>query len=117
MIRQGDVCWLDLGDPVGSAPAFRRPCVVIQNDVFNASLLRTTIVCLLTSNPRRASDVGNVALDAGEAGLTKPSVVNVSQVLTVDKNQLGDPLGTLAARRVRQVLDGLRLMTEPRTLD
>lgn len=114
VIRQGDVYWIDLGDAPDSRPALRRPCVVIQNDLFNASRISTVIVCLLTSNPRRAGDVGNVALEAGEAGLPKPSVVNVSQVLTVDKDQLAGYVGTLRASLVRQVLDGLYLMTEPR---
>jgi mRNA interferase MazF len=91
--------------------------VVIQNNVFNASRMRTVVVSVLTSNPRRASDVGNVPLEPGEAGLGKPSVVNVSQVLTIDKEQLGAPIGCLDPGRVRQILDGLRLMTEPRELD
>jgi mRNA interferase MazF len=113
VIRQGDVFWIDLGEAEGSGPALRRPCVVIQNDVFNASRLQTVIVCMLTSNPRRASDVANVTLECGEAGLSKPSVVNVSQVMTVDKEELSAFIGRLSAVRVQQILAGLRLMTEP----
>ncbi len=116
-IDQGDVFWVDLGEPTGSAPGYRHPHVVIQNNVFNRSRINTVVVCALTSNLRRAGVPGNVLLDEGEAGLPRRSVVNVSQVFTVDKSQLGEKIGTLSAARVREILDGLRLVTEPRDLD
>ncbi len=74
-------------------------------------------MCALTSNLRRADAPGNVLLIDGEANLTKRSVVNVSQLFTVDKSQLGEFIGTLPARRVRQILDGIKLLTEPREID
>lgn len=113
VIHQGDVFWVDLGEPVGSEPGFSHPNVVIQNNMFNSSDINTVIVCGLSSNLKRAAVPGNVLLDVGEANLPKQSVVIVSQVFTVDKSQLGDQIGTLSKKRVRQVLDGLRLMTEP----
>ncbi len=69
---------------------------------------------MLTSNLRRANSPGNVLLEAGEADLPEQSVVNVSQILTIDKSQLGEKIGTLSAELVRQILDGIRLVVEPR---
>lgn len=114
VIHQGDVFWLNLGDPFGSAPGFRRPHVVIQNDIFNASQLNTTVVCAITSNLQRAQSPGNVRLYKGEANLLQPSVINITQIVTVDKRLLVEKIGTLPKERVWQILDGLRLLTEPR---
>jgi mRNA interferase MazF len=113
VIKQGDIYWVNLGDPVGSAPGFLHPHVVIQNNEFNHSKINTVVVCALTSNLRRASAPGNVLLNPGEANLPKQSVVNISQVFTVDKSQLGEKIGTLSAKRIRQILDGLLLLLEP----
>jgi len=113
-IYQGDVFWVDLGEPIGSEPGYSHPNVVIQNNMFNSSSINTVIVCGLTANLRRAAVPGNVLLDPGEGNLPKQSVVIVSQVFTVDKTQLGEHIGTLSGKRVRQVLEGLRLMTDPR---
>jgi mRNA interferase MazF len=114
VVNQGDVYWVDLDDPVGSGPGYRHPNVVIQNNLFNHSQINTVVVCVLTSNLRRAAVPGNVALEQGEANLPRPSVVVVSQLFTVDKAQLQEYIGTLLARRVRQILDGVRLITEPK---
>jgi mRNA interferase MazF len=88
--------------------------VVIQNNVFNASRINTVVVMALTSNLQRAEAPGNVELRRGEANLPRKSIVNVSQVLTVDRSQLAQRIGTLSSARVRELLDGLRLVTEPR---
>lgn len=114
VINQGDIFWIDLDEPSGSEPAYRHPHVVVQNNVFNRSRINTVIVCVLTSNLRRAVAPGNVLLEPGEANLPKQSVVNVSQIFTVDKTQLSEKIGTLSAKRVREILDGMRLLTEPR---
>lgn len=117
VINQGDVYWVDLGDPIGSAPGLLHPHVVIQNDAFNRSTIRTVVICALTSNLRRASAPGNVLLEPGEANLPRPSVVNISQIFTVDKSQLDEKIGTLSSSRVRQILKGLRLLTDPYELE
>lgn len=114
VIRQGDVFWLDLGDPSGSAPAYRYPHLVVQNDVFNSSRIPTTVVCALTSNLQRAKAPGNVLLDIGEGALPKAAVVNVSQLITVDKEDLVEKIGSISPDRLHQVLDGLYLLLEPR---
>jgi mRNA interferase MazF len=116
VIVQGDVFWLDLGTPRGSGPGFRRPYVVVQNDVFNASRIRTTVLCAITSNLDRAKAPGNVLLRKGEADLPQPSVVNVSQIITVDKSTLNERLGTLSKRRVVEIAVGLRTVLWPREL-
>lgn len=113
MIQQGDIFWIDLEEPIGSALGYRRPHVVLQNNLMNRSQINTVIVCALTTNLRRAKAPGNVLLEVGEANLPDQSVVNVSQIFTVDKAQLEEKIGTLSAARVRQILAGVRLVTEP----
>jgi mRNA interferase MazF len=109
-IRQGQVYWLDFGPATGSAPAERHPCVVVQNDIFNRSAIATSVVCLITSNLSRAKAPGNVLLKKGEANLPKASVVNVSQILTVDKAELTECLGTLTGTAATAVRDGLHML-------
>ena len=117
VIKQGDLFWIELAAPGGSGPGYKHPHVVIQNNVFNRSRINTTVVCALTSNLRRAAAPGNVLLEHGEGNLPKPSVVNISQVFTVDKHELGEYIGTLSRERVRQVLHGLELLLLPRDID
>lgn len=112
VVQQGDIYWIDLDNPIGSAPGFRHPHVVVQNNAFNSSKIRTVVVCALTSNLRRASAPGNVLLEVGEANLPKQSVVNISQIFTVDRSQLDEKIGALSSERVRQILDGLYLLFE-----
>ena len=109
-IRQGQVYWLDFGPSAGSAPAERHPCVVVQNDVFNRSAIATSIACLITSNLDRAKAPGNVLLKKGEATLPKASVVNISQILTVDKAELVECIGNLTSAAAAAVRDGLHLL-------
>jgi len=117
VINQGDIFWIDLDEPVGSGPGYRHPYVIIQNNVFNSSRINTAVVCALSSNLARAKAPGNVLLDANEAGLPKQSVVVVSQIFTVDKSELTEHIGTLSKKRIRQILDGIKLLTEPRDVD
>ncbi|MDE3089567.1 MAG: type II toxin-antitoxin system PemK/MazF family toxin [Chloroflexota bacterium] len=114
VINQGDVYWIDFDEPSGSEPGYRHPHVVVQNNVFNRSEIRTVVVCALTSNLKRASAPGNVMLDKTETNLPKQSVVNVSQLFTVDKTQLVEYVGTLSPKRVREIINGIRLVLDPR---
>jgi mRNA interferase MazF len=109
-IRQGQVYWLDFGPARGSAPAERHPCVVVQNDIFNRSAIGTSVVCLITSSLGRANAPGNVLLKKGEANLPRASVVNISQVLTVDKAELVEYVGKLSGAAAGAVRDGLQLL-------
>jgi len=117
VINQGDIYWIELEEPTGSEPGYSHPHVVVQNNVFNASRINTVIVCALTSNRKRAEAPGNVLLEKGEAHLPKESVVLVSQIFTVGKSQLGEFIGTLSELRVKQIIEGIYLMTEIRNLD
>jgi mRNA interferase MazF len=109
-IRRGQACWLDFGPVAVSAPAKPHPCVVVQNDVFNRSAIATSVVCLITSNLNRAKAPGNVLLKKGEANLPKASVVNVSQILTIDKAELAECTGKLSGAAAKAVSDGLHLL-------
>jgi len=104
---QGEVHWVDFRTPQGSEPGYKRPCVVVQNDAFNASAISTVVVAVITSNLRLAQAFGNVSLRKGEAGLPRRSVVNISQIATVDRSMLGGRLGKLSARRFGEVLEGI----------
>ena len=106
-IDRGDIYWIEPGegDDVATQP---HPHVVVQEDVFNHSRVRTVIVCALTSNLQRATEPGNVLLDAGEGALPRQSVVVVSQISSVEKSRLGAHIGSLSPARVEQILSGLR---------
>lgn len=116
-IRQGELYWIDENEPEGSEPGYRRPFVVVQNNVFNQSRIRTVVVCALTSNLRRANAPGNVLLDAGEGGLSKASVVNVSQIFTVDKHELHEYIGTISSGQIQQIINGINLLLQPADVD
>jgi mRNA interferase MazF len=107
VIAQGEVWWADIGDPAGSEPGFRRPVVVVQGDAFNASSLRTVVCVALTSNLRWADAPGNVLLAARATGLRRPSVANVSQLVTLDREVLTERAGRLSASGLELVLAGI----------
>ena len=111
-IRQGNVYWFDFGDPVG-----RRPCVVIQNNVFNKSQIRTTVVCTITSTLRFKDAPGNVFLKRGEAKLSKDSIVNITDIATVDKDFLTEKIGSLPPEKIKQILEGIHLLVKPTPIE
>jgi mRNA interferase MazF len=108
------VFWAGVVEPIGLEPGYDRPYVIVQNNAFNNSRIGTVVVCGLTSNLRRAGDPGNVLLSPGEADLPEQSVVNVSQIVTLDKTQLRARIGVLSPEHVREVLRGINLVLEPR---
>ncbi|MFZ5953301.1 MAG: type II toxin-antitoxin system PemK/MazF family toxin [Candidatus Rifleibacteriota bacterium] len=116
VIEQGDIFWLELEEPVSSEPGYKRPVVVVSNDIFNSSRIKTAVVCMLSSNLKRAEAPGNLLLKKGEADLAKPSVVNVSQIYTVNKEELSIKIGKLSKTRVNQIIRGLHLLLEPREI-
>jgi mRNA interferase MazF len=109
VVERGQVWWADLGEPRGSEPGFRRPLLIVQDDAFNRSRLRTVIAVVLTSNLRLLDAPGNVLIPAEAAGLPKDSVANVSQVITVDRDVLDEPTGRLRGEVLKDVDNGLRL--------
>lgn len=108
-MRQGEVYWFKFGGG-GSEPKGRRPAVVVQDDRFNASAIRTTVVAAITSNLRLEEMPGNVRLRKGEANLPRASVVNVTQLTTLDRDRLDDRVGALSPARTREILRGLALV-------
>jgi mRNA interferase MazF len=112
VVERGQIWWADLGDPAGSQPGFRRPVLIVQNDAFNRSRLRTVVAVVLTSNLRLVEAPGNVLIPAKIAGLPKDSVANVSQVVTLDRDFLTEPAGRIRGRALKDVDSGLRLVLD-----
>lgn len=108
MIDRGDLWWANLGEARGAAPAFHRPVVIIQANTFNRSRLETVVAVVVTTNLRLAASPGNVLVAAGLAGLEHESVVNVTQVTTVDRDDLTEAIGALPSWLLEQVEQGLR---------
>jgi len=109
-VRRGEVWWATLPPPSGSGPGFRRPVLVIQSDPFNESRVSTAIVAVITSNLALADAPGNIRIGKAESGLSKPSVVNVSQILSIEKALLTVRVRPLSAETMQRVDNGLRLV-------
>ena len=110
VIKRGQLYWIDFGEPSGSGTGFHRPGLVVQSDHYNRSKLNTIIVALLTTNLRLALMDGNVLLKPGKNGLREESVVNVTQLVAVDRTDLQELIGTVSASDMRRVDDGIRLV-------
>ncbi len=112
IIYQGDLFWIRPDGEAISAELgqFPHPYVVVQDDLFNHSRIHTTVVCALTTNLKQAQLPGSVMLNAGEANLPQQSVVVVSKISAVAKEQLGDHIGRLSQARIDQILAGLRFL-------
>ena len=108
-MRRGQVWWVDLGEPQGAQPGFRRPVLIVQDDLLTDSRLGTVMVAPVTSNLQRALAVGNVEVAAKQSGLPKTSVVLVCQVMTVDKSLFAEQAGSLSRRVMSDVDQGLAL--------
>ena len=117
VINQGDVFWITFPEPAGSEPAYRHPHVVVQNNLFNRSRINTVVVCSLTSNLKLSNAPGNVTLKKGEANLPKKSVVNISQLFTVNKSDLREKIGTLSKNRISEIIEGIQLLMGPREIE
>jgi mRNA interferase MazF len=109
-VTRGEIWWAELPQPRGSEPGFRRPVLVVQADSFNRSGIQTLIVAVITSNLRLAEAPGNVLLPASTSGLPKDSVVNVSQLITLDRSFLTEVVGIISGRVLASIEDGLRLV-------
>ncbi|PKA14312.1 type II toxin-antitoxin system PemK/MazF family toxin [Leptospira haakeii] len=109
MIR-GEIWWVDLGIPFGSEPGFRRPVLIVQDDSFNESNINTVIVISITSNLNLAEAPGNVSLSKKDSNLSKDSVVNVSQTVTLDRERFLNKAGKLRSNKMSEVEEGLKLV-------
>jgi mRNA interferase MazF len=113
VVQRGEIWWADLAEPRGSEPGFRRPLLIVQANAFNRSRLATTIGVALTSNLALVDAPGNVLVPKKASGLSRDSVANVSQVVTVDREVLTERIGTVSAELMRAVDGGLRLVLSP----
>jgi mRNA interferase MazF len=107
------VYWLQGAVPDGSEAGYRRPWIVVQNDEANDSRLATTVLAAMTTNLRVADLGGNVEVPAGQGGLTRASVVLVSQLETIDRRFLPGPSGTVARHLIRRIAAGIQALVEP----
>ncbi|GMR18642.1 MAG: type II toxin-antitoxin system PemK/MazF family toxin [Gammaproteobacteria bacterium] len=110
VVRRGEVWWASLPTPQGSSPGYRRPILIVQSDEFNRSRINTVVAVVITSKLILFDAPGNVRLPVRASGLKKISVVNVSQVITVDKSYLTERVGILKGNHMKEVDDGLRLV-------
>jgi len=108
-MRRGEIWWAALPIPAASEPGYRRPLLIVQSDVFNQSHIRTIITAVITSNLRLAGAPGNLLLPKENSGLPKKSVVNVSQLVTVDKSFFTEKAGQLNPQVMKEVDEGIRL--------
>lgn len=109
-MKRGELWWAALPDPTGSGPGLRRPVLIVQSNPFNESRIATVIVAVVTSNLALAEAPGNVRIGKSESGLPKASVVNVSQLLTIDRRLLVRRVKALPSAAIQKMEDGLRLV-------
>lgn len=112
VIRKGSIYWIDFSPAKGSEPRGRRPGLVVQNDLLNDSKLNTVIVVAITSTLKFGELPGNVTLQKNEANIPKRSVINMTQVKTVDKSSLKGIIGSLSQSRMLEVYEGLKLVMD-----
>jgi mRNA interferase MazF len=109
-VNRGEIWWADLGEPQGSAPGFRSPVLIIQADYFNRSRINTIICAVITSNIKLAEAPGNIFLSKKESGLSKDSVINISQIITLNKNYLTEIVKKLKPIIMKDVETSLKLI-------
>ncbi len=110
VIERGQIWWADLPEPRGSSPGYEHPIVIIQSDDFNKTKINTVIGAVITSNLALAEMPGNVLIKKNQSELTKDSVVNVTQIVTIDNSELLEYVGKISERKMEQIERGLRLV-------
>lgn len=110
VVKRGEIWIANLPDPTGSGPGFRRPVVVVQSDDFNASAIRTTIVAIITSNLRLGDAPGNILLSKRQSKLKRASVINASQLFTIDKTLLAERISRLSEDLAHRLTEGIKLV-------
>ena len=109
-MKRGEIWWASLKPPEGSGPGYRRPVLIVQANSFNESRISTVLVSVITSNLALAQAPGNVRISKSDSALPKASVVNISQILTIDRQFLSERIGTLPGRVMDRVNEGLKLV-------
>jgi mRNA interferase MazF len=110
VVAQGDICWAEVREPVGSGPGFRRPVVVVQGDALNRSKLATVVCVPLTSTLKWGDAPGNLLLRARATGLPKDSVANVSQIVSLDRSLLTERVGRVSRTQLALLLAGVDIV-------
>jgi len=109
-MKRGEVWWAELPEPSASEHGFRRPVLVLQADQFNRSRINTVVAAAITSNMKLSAAPGYVSLSKRTANLGRESVVNVSQIITLDKSFLRERIGRRQDPKHREVEEGVRLV-------
>ena len=109
-MKRGELWWANLPEPVGSEPGYRRPVLIVSADTFNRSAIRTVLIVPITPNLKLRRAPGNVFLSAQETGLPRDSVLNISQIMTLDKKFLGERIGRLTEDSLMNLESGLELV-------
>lgn len=108
VVKRGDIWWATLPEPTGSGPGYPRPVLIIQSDRFNASAINTVVIAIITKNTKLVESEGNVLITTAQSNLPQDSVVNVSQLFTLDESTLRDFVTTLSSKKMTQIDNGLR---------
>lgn len=109
-MQRGEIWWAELPIPKGSGPGYSRPVVIVQADSFNRSRIDTVVAATVSSNIRLAKAPGNVFLSRRSSGLPRDSVVNISQLVTLDRRYLTTRVRKLSPKEMAAIDDGLRLV-------
>jgi mRNA interferase MazF len=109
-MRRGEIWWASMKEPEGSGPGYRRPVLILQSNDFNESRIQTVVVAVFTSNMNLAAAPGNVLCKRSQTRLSKDSVLNVSQLYTIDKKFLTERISALPSILLKEVEAGLRLV-------
>ena len=109
-MKRGEIWWASMEEPRGSEPGYRRPVVVVSTNEFNRSLIQTVIVSVVTSNLRLVDAPGNFKITKKQSNLSKDSVVNVSQLITLDKTFLTEKIGKLNSKNINFLNEGIKLV-------
>lgn len=112
VIERSEIWWAEIPAPEGSEPGYRRPVVVVQADGFNRSKIKTVIAVAVSSNMALGKLPGNVVLRAGESGLPKDSVMNVTQVVTLNRSSLTERAGSVPGELMISLEQGLRMVLD-----
>ena len=109
-MKRGEIWWASMGEPRGSEPGYSRPVIIVSSNEFNQSLIKTVIVAVVTSNLRLVDAPGNFKITKKHSGLSKDSVVNVSQLITLDKTFLTGQIGKLNSKNINFMNEGIKLV-------
>ena len=109
-MRRGDIWWASLGTPQGSEPGYRRPVLIVQTNEFNDSRIETIVVAVMSTNLDLAAAPGNQLVRKKESKLNRDSVINISQLITINKSALTERVSALPGRRMAAVDEGLKLV-------